>query len=235
MEPTRPAGATQKAELTRRRILDTALGLFASRGYDETTMRDIAAEAGCSLGLAYRYFASKEEMVLELYRNCAREHTAYVQTTLPPGTLADRFKKTMRFVVEQMTPYRETLGTLFGATLNPRSKVGVFSVESADIRRNSRAVYVTVAAGAKDAPRQSQISDIATVLYSMHFGVLIFWLQDLSEGTQKTFELIDFLSDMLALVRPLLALPPTSRALVRAASIFGPMMGDDEGSSRNSN
>jgi len=228
MEPPRPAGTTQKAELTRRRILDTALSLFASRGYEETTMRDIAAEAGCSLGLAYRYFASKEEMVLELYRNCSREHTIYVNTTLPPGTLADRFQKTMRFVLEQMAPYRETLGTLFGAALNPRSKVGVFSTGSADIRRSSRDVYVTVATGAKDAPRQSQMSDLATVLYSMHFGVLIFWLQDLSEGTQKTFELIDFLRDMLALVRPLLSLPPASKALARAAGIFGPMMGDDD-------
>ena len=36
-------------------------------------MREIAAEADFSLGLAYRYFAIKEELVIELYRNLVRQ------------------------------------------------------------------------------------------------------------------------------------------------------------------
>lgn len=51
---------TRKAEQTRQRILDSALELFASKGYEGTTMRDIAAQAECSPGLAYRYFSGKE-------------------------------------------------------------------------------------------------------------------------------------------------------------------------------
>jgi AcrR family transcriptional regulator len=62
---------TPKAVQTRLHILDTALELFATQGYDATTMREIAAAADCSLGLAYRYFASKEEMVLALYGRMA--------------------------------------------------------------------------------------------------------------------------------------------------------------------
>ena len=42
MEPSEIAGLTQKAALTRQRILDTALQLFATNGYEKTTMRDIA-------------------------------------------------------------------------------------------------------------------------------------------------------------------------------------------------
>ena len=52
---------TPKARRTRERILEAALALFAERGYEATTMRDVAREAGASLGLAYRYFESKEE------------------------------------------------------------------------------------------------------------------------------------------------------------------------------
>ena len=66
MPMQRTTTLTPKGERTREHLLDTALRLFTSAGYEATTMRDIAAAAECSLGLAYRYFASKEEFVLAL-------------------------------------------------------------------------------------------------------------------------------------------------------------------------
>ena len=83
--PAKTTGKTTgKAQRTREHILETALELFARKGYAETTMRDIAAEADCSLGLAYRYFARKEEMVLALYERLATELEEEV-AALPPG------------------------------------------------------------------------------------------------------------------------------------------------------
>lgn len=46
-----------KSEQTRALILETAMRLFQERGYDKTTMRAIAQEAGVSVGNAYYYFA----------------------------------------------------------------------------------------------------------------------------------------------------------------------------------
>ena len=62
-----------KALQTRQHILDTALNLFASQGYQKTTLREIATRAGVSLGLAYRYFARKEELVAALYEQLTVE------------------------------------------------------------------------------------------------------------------------------------------------------------------
>ena len=50
-------------EARRRQILDAAVACFSRRGIHETTMADIAREAGISTGLAYRYFAGKKEIV----------------------------------------------------------------------------------------------------------------------------------------------------------------------------
>ncbi|MEU1183521.1 TetR family transcriptional regulator [Streptomyces sp. NPDC005820] len=44
-------------------ILDTALRLFAERGYDETTIAQIAKEAGISQRSLFRYFGTKEDLV----------------------------------------------------------------------------------------------------------------------------------------------------------------------------
>ncbi len=43
-------------------ILSGALSVFSKKGYDKTTISDIARELGISQGLCYRYYASKEEI-----------------------------------------------------------------------------------------------------------------------------------------------------------------------------
>jgi len=50
----------------REQILHAALKVFARCGFAAARMTDIAAEAGISTGLAYHYFASKEDLFHEL-------------------------------------------------------------------------------------------------------------------------------------------------------------------------
>ena len=54
----RPAGPTAQGVAARARLYETAIRMIAKRGYEATTLRDIAAEAGVSVGLLYRYFPS---------------------------------------------------------------------------------------------------------------------------------------------------------------------------------
>src|SRR4029078_3024329 len=115
---------TSKGERTREHILDTALGLFIEKGYDATTMREIAAAAECSLGLTYRYFARKEDLVLALYQRTANEQEAYVRA-LASAPIADRFSHGMHAKIAQIMPYRDAFGALFGAALTPNSGVAV--------------------------------------------------------------------------------------------------------------
>ena len=59
------ATATHATEM-RQRILDGAHRAMLDGGYRGTTMPKIAAEAGVSVGLLYRYFSSKEELYLAM-------------------------------------------------------------------------------------------------------------------------------------------------------------------------
>lgn len=49
----------------RRRVLDATLALAGKGGFEAVQMRDVAAEAGVALGTVYRYFESKERLLLE--------------------------------------------------------------------------------------------------------------------------------------------------------------------------
>ena len=51
---------------TRDRILETALDLFIERGYDKTSLREIAERVGVTKAALYYHFSSKEEIIRTL-------------------------------------------------------------------------------------------------------------------------------------------------------------------------
>ena len=53
----------------RKQILDAAIVLFDQQGFTNTKITDISEKAGISKGLVYRYFSSKEEILLALHEN----------------------------------------------------------------------------------------------------------------------------------------------------------------------
>jgi AcrR family transcriptional regulator len=58
----RPVGQMLPSQESRTRLVQTALRLFASRGYHNTSIADILGESGCTRGVLYHHFPSKEEL-----------------------------------------------------------------------------------------------------------------------------------------------------------------------------
>jgi AcrR family transcriptional regulator len=61
--PARPAGAKS----TREQILDVALELFTTEGFENTSLREIAERMGFSKAALYYHFASKDDILLALH------------------------------------------------------------------------------------------------------------------------------------------------------------------------
>jgi AcrR family transcriptional regulator len=57
----------EQALMRRNQIIDTALKLFAEKGFSNTTIKDISEAAGTSLGLMYHYFAGKDELLVAIF------------------------------------------------------------------------------------------------------------------------------------------------------------------------
>lgn len=60
-------------ETRKRQIMDTALRLFASEGYDHCTISLLAEKAGISKGLMYNYFKSKEALLSAIIEDGLKE------------------------------------------------------------------------------------------------------------------------------------------------------------------
>ena len=216
---------TPKAQETRPRIFDTAVKLFMEKGYEETTMRDIAAEADCSLGLAYRYFESKEVVVIQLYRQLAANTKARIDG-LPKLPVAERFYQIMTEVLQEIAPFRAVWQGIFGGALNPNSKYGVLGESTADIRAEMKSVFERLVTEASDAPKKpDQVAAFGMLLYVTYLMTLLFWISDRSPDYKTTYQLLDFSRETLGLIRGALVLPPVAKGMMRLASIVEQVFG----------
>src|SRR5260370_25693055 len=99
--------STKKAEATSARILDAALDLFRRQGFEQTTMRGIAAEAGVSLGSAYYYFESKEDLVMAFYERAIEAMTPRIEDALAAtASFEERIAAIMAVKFEYFQPER---------------------------------------------------------------------------------------------------------------------------------
>jgi AcrR family transcriptional regulator len=181
-----------KSEQTRARIVETALRLFKERGYDRTTMRAIAAEAGVSVGNAYYYFDSKEHLVQGFYRLVESLHAEAVVAILPEHRdFESRLRQTMLAWLDVAAPYHEFAAQFFKNAADPASPLSPFSAESAPAREASIDIYRRVLDGSSAVVPSNLAAELPRLLWLYQMGVVLFWVHDRSAGTERSRDLVD--------------------------------------------
>jgi len=207
-----------KSAQTRALVLDTALGMFRTKGYAKTTMRAIAADAGVSLGSAYYYFASKDELVLELYRESVAEQRANATAAMDGVTgLADRLKAALNAGVDTLTPYHHFGGAFIASALPPSSAVNPFGAASAQAREGAVAIFAEAIEGTKvPAYLRGQLPEL---LWLGYMGVVLFWVYDRSSEQRRTRALINGGAPLMARLVSLAGLPVVKPMIVEALAL----------------
>jgi AcrR family transcriptional regulator len=184
--PVQPPVASKGAR-TRATILETALTLFRERGYDETTMRTIAAAAGVSVGSAYYYFASKEHLIQAFYDQAYVDHEAAAQAVLQAESdLTARLVGTMEAWLDVMEPYRSFAVTFFKHAADPASPLSPFSAQSAPARDASIALWREVVEGSDTKVSRALRAELPELLWLYFMGIVLFWVHDNSDGAART-------------------------------------------------
>lgn len=190
--PEAPA-KTRKGEQTRAHILETALRLFRERGYEETTMRAIAEEAGVAVGNAYYYFRSKEHLIQAFYERTHEEHLeACGEILATERRLEARLLGVMRAKIDTAMPYHRFAGVLFKTAADPNSPLNPFSEESRPLRERATAVFTEVIEGSETRVRHPGLrAELPHLLWLYHMGVLLYWIHDPSPGCARSYRLVD--------------------------------------------
>lgn len=98
---------TKEPEVRKQEIIDTALKLFGEKGYEKTSITDIAKAIGVAQGLCYRYFPSKEALF-----DSAIEQYADVLVEQMVSSKADE-NQTLRQIIESMPSAMEAKDTKY--------------------------------------------------------------------------------------------------------------------------
>ena len=220
----RPPGQTAQGAAAKRRLYEIAIKRMARHGYDMTTLRDVAKDAGVSVGLLYRYFPSKRAVIFALYDELSAD---YVTTTaaMRPGTWRARGIFALESSLEVLAPHRTTLRQLIPVLVGDPDE-GLFGEHAAFSRLRVLSVFEHAVVGASDAPPRPLAEAIARLLYLVHLAVLMWWLLDKTVKQRATTALVRLFEGILPSAALTLRLPFVRRfvlavdALVREA-LFG--------------
>ena len=194
------------SEETRRHILETALALFRERGFEDTTIREIARRADLSLGAAYYYFHSKEALVGAYYDYVQQEHLARARAAFSRGgSLKDRLRAALHTKIDIMQNDRRLLRALFRYGGEPDHPLSWFGPGTRDQRLCSIAVFEAALAGER---LPDDVRDAApTLMWTLHMGILLYFLYDDSPGQRRTRKLIDAAVDFTVDAKRIVTLP----------------------------
>jgi AcrR family transcriptional regulator len=213
----RPRGRTAVGEDARRRLYAAAVSLIAERGYAAATLRDVAARAGVSPALLYRYFPSKQAVVLALYDELSGEFARRAQR-LAPGKWRDRFQAALELSLEVLGPHRRALRAL-APVITGGVEESVFAPGTAFSRLRVQEVFQQAVAGAADAPPRALAEALGRLLYLAHLAIVLWWLLDRSPGQRATAALAGLIRQALPWFAAALRLPRV-RSMVRTADLL---------------
>ena len=191
----------QQQDATRRQIVASAVDLMTRQGFDGTTMKDIARAAGIGDATIYKYFPTKDRIVLGYLDEAVR--SALADTLATPGLadygLQEKLQRLTDAVLERLLPDREFVAGV--RTLARRSPLSMLAEPLAA----RQALREAVTGFIETAESQGEIEPcdfkcVASGLYGDYLaGVVAYWLADESDEFADTTQLVDLSLGVLVL------------------------------------
>lgn len=178
--------ATTKSAETRARILAAAMDLFRRKGFDETTMREVAAEAGMATGAAYYYFDSKDAIVLAFYDQAQKDmHPLLEQAVASTRDFEQRLHSLLEVKFRYFAPNRSLLGAL-AAHVDPRHPLSPFSDETREIRERDAGFFARALEDSGVRVTSDLKPYLPRLLWLYQMGLILFWIYDGSPDQRRT-------------------------------------------------
>jgi AcrR family transcriptional regulator len=197
---------TNKGEQTQRHIFTCALELFREKGFDATTMQDVAARADVVKSAAYYYFSGKEAIIQAYYEAVQAEQERICDSVFARSSnLKVRLKAAMDTKFDLAQEDRKLLGVVFRYTGEPEHPLSCLGQGTTEIRRRAMAIFRKAIAEERMAKDLEVLLPLA--LWALQMGLLVMFLYDGSEGQKRTRRLADGALDLTLKLLALAKLP----------------------------
>jgi AcrR family transcriptional regulator len=155
----------------RRRVLEATLNLADKGGFEAVQMRDVAAEAGVALGTVYRYFASKERLLLEANVGQVEALGSGLLDHPPTGdTPADRVVDVLRRACAVLVKRPEATAAMVRALGSAQPS------EAEAVRRVSEAMTAIITGAMHSGDPTERDKAVARALSQVWLSSLIGWV-----------------------------------------------------------
>lgn len=182
-------------EERKQEIIETALKLFAEKGYEYTTMQDIAERMNVSQGLCYRYFKSKAEIFTASSDYYARKAVEQIKLPISDDISAlEKFNLVIKRIFEYTIKHHE-----FEANYKQDEEVRASRLDN--VAENMVDVLIPILEqGVKEGDFVCSNVKYTTRLFT--FGIIHTIHSDMPEENTKEYFLsyLDYLKDMFVKV-----------------------------------
>lgn len=176
---------SEKGSEARDKILRTALRLFRKRGFDATTMRDIAKAARVATGAAYHYFPSKDAMMLAHFAEVQRLHRSLAEQRWRDNTdLRERLTIAYQTIIDVTADDQDMLHVVLRSLADRDHPLSVLGANTRGVREQSIDIYRCALAGGGVSADLMPIATYAA--WALHMGLVLYFFFDRSVGFQRT-------------------------------------------------
>ena len=113
----------QEKDARRNLILEAARELFATKDFRQVTVREIARQAGVSVGTIYNYYENLDQLFLDIFLECSQEITQLIDRRAEESApaLSDLCRIYVDYLNRNMTFYQMMSHFMLGNDLNPQA------------------------------------------------------------------------------------------------------------------
>ena len=187
--PNRMRITAEAKSATRQRILQAAMSLFVSDGWQHTTTRDIAVASGIATGTLFNYFPTKEAIAATLMAEALERASEEFQAGCSgENSLEADLFSLIWSGLRNLREFRKCLAPASETIFSPLARQSAESPGDAIRVDHLERVEEILTSHGFPAPRPAVTVQLYWTLY---LGVFAYWAADDSPGQEDTLALLD--------------------------------------------
>ena len=185
----------------RRLIIQTAVDLMTQHGFEGTTMKQIARAADLGDATIYKYFPSKEKLVMAYFEQAIADALAQMQSTRGQAsfTLQERLQLLIDSLLEIVLADREFVGIARGLVARTPMLLMGQELPAKALLQQAFAEMLEHAETAGEILPCGFKPSLAGLLADYVYAVLAYWLRDKTDAFTNTTQMVDLSLGVLVL------------------------------------